>query len=452
MRPRARDIGSGGWGDGAVNFKTHSLGWQQRIVETALPLALTLPLVRWAFADAVWRIVTDKKTTSKKALARSASTSTGKSHTDSGGARFFHGRAREDGAAILPAPPPKSDLPSGYAETLGELKARIRQARVRVVLAANASVILLYWDIGHTILERQAREGWGAKVIDRFSHDLREEFPDMEGLSPRNLRFMRSFAQAYPDVEIVKQLVSQLPWGHVIKLLQSVKDADVRHWYMRQAIEHVWSREILTEQIERKLHARQGKMQSNFELTLPADNIELAAQAFRDPYIFDFLGTADSRREREVEQALIDHIERFLLELGAGFAFVGRQMQLEVGDQDFKLDLLFYHLKLRCFVVVELKAVPFEPAFVGQLNLYLSAVDDLMKHTSDQPTIGLLLCRGKNKFVVEYALRHLDRPVGVAEWETVLIEKLPKALEGSLPTIEQIEAELAPKTQKAKKS
>lgn len=267
----------------------------------------------------------------------------------------------------------------------------------------------------------------------------------MGGLSPRNLLFMRSFAHAYPDSAIVKRLVSQLPWGHVIKLLQQVKEPDRRHWYMQQAIAHGWSRDVMAMQIERKLHTRQGKLQSNFETTLPPDTSDLAAQAFKDPYLFDFLGTADPRREREIEQALIDHLERFLLEMGTGFAFVGRQMQLEVGDQDFKIDLLFYHLKLRCFVVVELKAVPFEPSFVGQLNLYLSAVDDLMKHATDQPTIGLLLCRSKNKFVVEYALRHLKRPLGVATWETELVEKLPKELEGSLPTIAQIEAELTPK-------
>lgn len=397
--------------------------------------------------------VTRKKTSTDRALSHKASArkSAAKPSMAIDGTRRVLGRARADGAALFPAPPPKSELPRGYAETLRELKARIQQTRLRTVLAANAAMIRLYWDLGRTILERQAREGWGAKVIDRLSYDLREEFPDMEGLSPRNLLFMRSFAQAYPDSEIVKRLVSQLPWGHVIMLLQRVKDSDTRHWYMHQAIEHGWSRNVMAMQLERKLHARQGKLQSNFKLTLPPDTSDLAAQAFKDPYLFDFLGTADPRRERDIEQALIDHLERFLLELGAGFAFVGRQVQLEVGDQDFKIDLLFYHLKLRCFVVVELKAIPFEPSFVGQLNLYLSAVDDLMKHATDQPTIGLLLCRSKNKFVVEYAIRHLKRPVGVAAWETELVEKLPKELEGSLPTIEQIEAELAPKTPKKKR-
>lgn len=221
---------------------------------------------------------------------------------------------------------------------------------------------------------------------------------------------MRAFAAAWKDLEFVQRVAAQTPWRQHQALLDKVDDPTVRIWYAQQTAEHGWSRDVLAIQIERKLHARQGKLQSNFELTLPPASSDLAAQAFKDPYLFDFLGTADPRREREIEQALIDHLERFLLELGTGFAFVGRQTQLEVGDQDFKLDLLFYHLKLRCFVVVELKAVPFDPSFVGQLNLHLSAVDDLMKHETDQPTIGLLLCRSKNKFVVEYALRHLKRP------------------------------------------
>jgi predicted nuclease of restriction endonuclease-like (RecB) superfamily len=352
------------------------------------------------------------------------------------------GRTRPDGQAMFPVTPPKSEVPSGYGDALSELKARIQQARLRTVLAANAAMIQLYWEMGRTILARQAREGWGAKVIDRLSADLRETFPDMSGLSPRNLLFMRGFAGAYPDAEIVKQLVSQLPWGHVVKLLQRVKDPGARHWYMHQTVEEGWSRSILDMHIERRLHERQGKAQNNFALTLPPADSDMAAQVFKDPYLFDFLGTADPRREREIEHALIDHLQRFLLELGSGFAFVGRQVQLEVGDQDFIVDLLFYHLKLRCYVVVELKAVAFDPGLVGQLNLYLSAADDLLRHPDDQPTIGLLLCRSKNALVVEYALRHLKRPVGVAEWETKLVDELPKALRGSLPTVEEIEAEL----------
>ena len=309
-------------------------------------------------------------------------------------------------------------------------------------------MVLLYWDIGRMILDRQRREGWGARVIDRLAADLREGHPDMKGLSARNLLFMRSFAEACPDAGKVKQLVSQLPWGHVIRLLQRVKEPEIREWYIRASIEHGWSRSILELQIDGHAHKRHGKALTNFKATLPPADSDMAAQVFKDPYLFDFLGTADPRREREVEQALVDHIQRFLLELGSGFAFVGRQVPLEVGDQDFQIDLLFYHLKLRCYIVIELKAVPFDPAFVGQLNLYLSATDDLLRHEGDQPTIGLLLCRSKNKVVVEYALRDMKKPIGVAGWETTLVEKLPEALQGSLPTVEEIEAELAPARRK----
>lgn len=241
----------------------------------------------------------------------------------------------------------------------------------------------------------------------------------------------------------MQEALAQVPWYHHIALLEKLDDPAQRLWYARQAMEHGWSHSILVLRIDGRAHARQGKAITNFRDTLPPTESDLAAQVFKDPYLFDFLGTADPRREREIEQGLVDHIQRFLLELGAGFAFVGRQVPLEVGDQDFRIDLLFYHLKLRCFVVVELKAVPFDPAFVGQLNLYLSAADDLLRHPGDQPTIGLLLCHAKNKVVVEYALRHLQRPIGVAGWEATLVEKLPKALKGSLPTVEEIEAELS---------
>ena len=333
-------------------------------------------------------------------------------------------------------------MPSGYGDALGELKTRIQQARLRTVMAANAAMLQLYWDMGRTILARQEHEGWGAKVINRLSADLRDAFPDMSGLSPRNLRYMRDFASAWPDPEIVQRLLPNLPWGQNVVLLDRLRDPQTRLWYATQCARQGWSRSVLALQIERRLHERQGKAQSNFALTLPPVDSDMAAQVFKDPYLFDFLGTADPQREREVEQALVDHVQRFLLELGSGFAFVGRQVPLEVGGQDFVVDLLFYHLKLRCYVVVELRAVAFDPGFVGQLNLYLSAADDLLRHPDDQPTIGLLLCRGKNELVVEYALRHLKRPVGVAEWETELVDKLPKALRGSLPTVEEIEAEL----------
>jgi len=356
-------------------------------------------------------------------------------------ARRVRGRVR-DGAAF-PVTSPRSELPEDYAKTLAEIKRRIQQERLRVVLAANSGMVLLYWDIGRMILERQERAGWGAKVIDRLAEDLRETYPEMKGFSPRNLLSMRGFAEAYSDREKVKQLVSRLPWGHIIRLLQRIKDPNIRDWYVTQSIENGWSRSILELQIDHRAHERQGKAITNFAATLPPVNSDMAEQAFKDPYLFDFLGTADPRREREVEQALVDHIQHFLLELGSGFAFVGRQVHLEFTSRDYYLDLLFYHLKLRCYVVIELKAVPFDPAFIGQLNVYLSAVDDLLRHPDDQPTIGLLLCRSKDQIVVEYALRDLKKPIGVAGWETKIVEQLPDDLKGSLPTVEEIEAELS---------
>ncbi|MCS6804885.1 MAG: PDDEXK nuclease domain-containing protein [Acidobacteriota bacterium] len=344
--------------------------------------------------------------------------------------------------ARIPASASATDLPADYANLLFQLKERIRQERLRVVMSANAAMVLLYWDIGRTILERQQQEGWGAKVIDRLSADLRREFPDMQGLSPRNLKYMRAFAAAWTDREIVQEVLAQITWYHNIALLDKLDDPDARLWYARKAREEGWSRNVLVLQIERQLYQRQGKAITNFPATLPLADSDMAAEVFKDPYLFDFLGTADTRRERELEQALIDHIQRFLLELGAGFAFVGRQVLLEVGDRDFYVDLLLYHLKLHCFVVVELKAGPFDPAYVGQMNLYLSAVDDLMRHPDDKPTIGLLLCKSKDRLIVEYALRDVQKPIGVAQWETRLVQTLPAELKGSLPTVEELEAEL----------
>lgn len=362
--------------------------------------------------------------------------------------RKSRGRRRDD--ASFPVPPTRRGLPTGYANLLGEIKQRIGAERLRTVMAANSAMVMLYWDIGGLILERQEREGWGAKVIDRLSADLREAFPDMRGLSPRNLKYMRAFAAAWPDAAIVQRVVAQIPWRSNIALLDKLDNSSIRLWYAEKAIEHGWSQPILCLQIESRLHERQGRAVTNFPATLPPAESDMAAQVFKDPYLFDFLGTADPRREREVEQALIDHIQRFLLELGAGFAFVGRQVHLEFASADYYLDLLFYHLKLRCYVVVELKAVPFDPGFVGALNMYLSAVDDLLRHPDDKPSIGLLLCRSKNKLVAEYALRGIKKPMGVAEWETRITKSLPEELKGSLPTVEEIEAELASDAESAR--
>jgi predicted nuclease of restriction endonuclease-like (RecB) superfamily len=339
-------------------------------------------------------------------------------------------------------PTTNRSVPDDYGATLKAIKLRVQQERVHVVLAANSAMVLLYWDIGGLILERQSREGWGAKVIDRLARDLRMSFPDMQGFSSRNLLFMRRFAEEFPDAAIVKQLVSQLPWGHAIRLMQRVKEPDAREWYMRQAISQGWSRSVLELQLLGNAYQRHGKALTNFASALPLAESRLAAEVFKDPYLLDFLGTTDLHRERQVEQALVDHIQRFMLELGSGFAFVGRQVRLTVCGEDFFVDLLFYHLKLRCYVVIELKAVPFDAAFVGQINLYLSAVDDLMRHPDDQPTIGLLLCRSKQEVVVEYALRDFRKPVGVAGWETTLAKVLPEGYGDSLPTAAELEAEL----------
>lgn len=364
----------------------------------------------------------------------------GKNRTPNAKKRLAIGRVRRD--ASFPVAPVRSDLPKDYAEVLRRIKDRISRERLRTVLAANAAMVTLYWEIGRDILDRQDKAGWGAKVVDRLAVDLREAFPDMKGFSSRNLKYMRAFATAWPDKSIVQQVAAQIPWFHNCVLLDKLADQNQRLWYVRQTIANGWSRNILGLQIESRAHERQGKAVTNFALTLPPAESDMAAQVFKDPYLFDFLGTADPRREAEVEQALMDHLQKFLLELGAGFAFVGRQVPLEVGDQDFRLDLLFYHLKLRCYVVIELKAGPFEPAFVGQINMYLSAVDDLLKHPDDKPAIGILLCRTKNRLVVEYALRDLKKPIGVAQWETKIVKSLPKELKGSLPSIEQIEKEL----------
>ena len=339
------------------------------------------------------------------------------------------------------APPPSlTPPPSGYAEWLVDLKTRIHTAQQRAALAVNRELVGLYWQIGHDILARQSKEGWGAKVIERLAHDLRTAFPDMKGFSRANLMYMRAFAQAWPSDDIVQQAVGQMPWGHNLVLLTKLKDPQLRLAYAKRAIQHGWSRTMLTIHIETRLLEREGKALTNFADRLPAAGSDLAHQALKDPYVFDFLGVGSEAHERELESALVQHITRFLLELGAGFAYVGRQVPLEVGGDDFFLDLLFYHLKLRCYVVIELKSGKFKPEHLGQLGFYLTAVDAQVKDEKDGPTIGLLLCKSKNKVVAEYALRDSTRPMGVAEYQ--LIESLPATLQTSLPSIEQLELEL----------
>ena len=330
--------------------------------------------------------------------------------------------------------------PQGYADWLTELKRRIHTAQQRAALAVNQELVGLYWQIGRDILARQAEQGWGAKVIDRLAHDLRTAFPDMKGFSPRNLKYMRAFAEAWPDEPFVQAVLAQLPWYHHLALLDKLPGSETRKWYVAKAIEHNWSRNVLVMQIESRLLERSGKAVTNFPSTLPAPQSDLARESIKDPYRFDFLGLTDKAQEREIEGALVRHVTDFLLELGAGFAFVGRQVLLNVGGDEFFIDLLFYHLKLRCYVVIELKGGKFKPEHLGQLGFYLTAVDAQVKHPNDGPTIGLLLCKGKNKVVAEYALRNNTQPLGVAEYQ--LVESLPAELQTSLPSIEQIEREL----------
>jgi predicted nuclease of restriction endonuclease-like (RecB) superfamily len=329
-----------------------------------------------------------------------------------------------------------------YDDFLKGLKERIGSAQVRAALSINRELVLLYWQIGRDILNRQQQQGWGAKVIDRLAADLRQVFPEMKGFSRTNLLYMRAFAEAYPEEQIIQQLVGQIPWGHNIRILDTVKDPLIRLWYVQKTIENGWSRNVLSLQIQNQLYTRQGKAVTNFNDTLQSPQSDLARESLKDPYIFDFLSLGEAAQEREVERELVRHITQFLLELGVGFAFVGQQFNLKVGDEDFYIDLLFYHLKLHCFVVIELKIGKFKPEYAGKINFYLSAVDDLLKSPQDSPSIGLILCASKDNIIAEYALRDVNKPIGIAEWQTKLTKSLPKELQTELPTIEQLEAEL----------
>ena len=359
-----------------------------------------------------------------------------------------------------------SDSPAlHYPALLTDIKQRIQSAQMRAMLAVNAELIRLYWEIGQMLDARQKNEGWGAAVIPRLARDIRNELPEIKGFSERNIKRMLAFYREYHDLPFVPQAVAQiehpakvpqtaalftpklllaLPWGHHALLMEKVKDVAARQWYMQATLSNGWSRNILAMQIESGAHLRQGKATSNFASRLPPPQSDLVQGALKDPYLFDFLTLEEPFRERELETGLIGHLEKFLLELGQGFAFVGRQYHLEVGDQDFYIDLLFYHLKLRCFVVIELKRGAFKPEYAGKMNFYCSVVDDVMKHEADAPTIGLILCQQQNEVVAEYALRGVDKPIGVSTFE--LTRALPAELASSLPSIEQIELELGEET------
>ena len=384
----------------------------------------------------------------------------------------------------------KPAQPAAYGALLADLKRRVRSAQVRAALAVNRELVLLYWHIGREILRSQQAEGWGTKVIERLAKDLRREFPDMGGLSRTNLLYMRAFAETYSKDafvqqaagQFVQQLVAQLPepvpaqgakkstqsfvqqpagqlvqqaaaqlefdlppepfaslpWFHNCLLIDRVKDPAARLWYARQTLAHGWSRPVLEVQIETKLHKRAGRAPNNFATTLPPEQSDLAQQVLKDPYTFNFLALGPDAQERDLENALIDHIQKFLLELGVGFAFVGRQVRMEVDGVEYPIDLLFYHLRLRCFFVIDLKMEAFEPRDAGQMSFYLSTVDAQMRHDGDQPTIGLLLCRDHKRLTVEYALRNFNTPIGVARWRT----QLPKKLRGLLPSVAELERKL----------
>ena len=342
---------------------------------------------------------------------------------------------------LKPTTPTQPDLPAGYADWLRQIKQDIAHARQRAALAVNAELVQLYGRIGREILARQESQGWGAKVIDRLALDLKDAFPDMRGWSSRNLKYMAFYAQHCPNGLIGQQAAAQLPWFHIVTLLTKLGDAAEREWYAVQTIQQGWSRTTLELNIKNHLHQRQGAAITNFAVRLPSPDSALAQETLKDPYLFDFLGLGDEAQEREIENGLIRHLTRFLLELGAGFAFVGRQVRLEVAGDEFFIDILFYHTRLKRYVVVELKATAFKPEHAGQLNFYLSAVDAQIKAEDDKPTIGLLLCKQQNRLVAEYALSGIEKPIGVAEYQ--LIRDLPEALGHSLPSIEAIEAELA---------
>lgn len=346
-------------------------------------------------------------------------------------------------------PPAKTRTPSrklpktllaGYEDLLAGLKSRIRSAQIKAALSVNREMIALYWEIGREIVERQEKAGWGDEVLERLSRDLRHECPDMQGFSRRNLYRMRAIYLAYRDQsEFVPQVVAQIPWGHNQVLLEKLKDRAEREWYAQQTIQYGWSRNVLVHHIETRLYERQARAEksSNFAATLPPPQSDLAQQALKDEYVFDFLSLGDEAKERDLEKALVRNLRDFLLELGAGFAFLGSQYHLEVGGQDFYIDLLFYHHRLRCLVAIDLKMGDFRPGDAGQMNFYLSALDDLVRHPDDRPSVGIILCKGKNRAVAEYALRDMAKPMGVSSYHTA--ESLPPALARELPSPRELE-------------
>ncbi|NBV06066.1 MAG: DUF1016 domain-containing protein [Proteobacteria bacterium] len=336
----------------------------------------------------------------------------------------------------------KSPL-QNYLSVLENIKKQIKESRLKAALSVNSELIRLYWKIGAAILEKQKTAKWGDKILENLSRDLSEAFPDMKGFSKRNILYMRRFAEIYSDFEFVQQAAAQIPWFHNVVIMQAASDQIERQFYIKETIENGWSRNVLEVQIKTKLFHRQGKALNNFKQTLPAEISDLVNQTLKDPYIFDFLTITTEANERDIEKSLIEHVEKFLLTLGKGFAFVGRQYQLQVDEEDFYLDLLFYHIHLKCYVVVELKTSKFKPEHAGKLNFYLAVIDDKLKRADDKPTIGILLCNDKGGLTAEYSLSGINKPIGVASYE--ITEKLPQNLKSQLPTIQEFEAELGKK-------
>ena len=345
-----------------------------------------------------------------------------------------------------------------YTKLFEQLKSDIKQTQLRAALSVTKELIMLYWRTGKMLSVKIQDKGWGAKTLEKLARDIRKEFPDVTGFSWRNLKYMRQFAESFPEANWAAA-AAQIPWGHNMLLLDKLDNPSDRLWYVQQAIEGGWSRSTLETWIESKLYKRKGKAVTNFKQTLPSPQSDMAEQVVKDPYNFDFISLTAAHKEKELEQGLMDHLQKFLVELGEGFAFMGRQFSIEVEGEDHLIDLLFYHVKMRCYFIVELKATAFDPRDAGQMNFYLSAVDDLLRHPDDNPSIGLLICKTKNKVKVEYALRDINKPIGVSEYKAKIFKSLPKKFKSSLPTIEEIEAELstvkvieAPPTKKPKKS
>ena len=338
---------------------------------------------------------------------------------------------------------------SEYKNFIYTLKSQIHSAQIKAAIAVNRELLQLYWLIGSQIVEKQKNSRWGDGLVKQVSRDLQAEFPDIKGFSVRNIERMRKwFLYWFDEKEITTQVVSQLaqapifqiPWGHNLLIISKASSSEEALFYVQKTIENNWSRAVLTHQLEAKLYQRQGRALNNFKSHLPTPQSDLAEQTLKDPYCFDFLTLSEKYNEKELEAALCENISQFLLELGAGFAFIGKQYKLQVSDKDFYIDLLFYHIKLRCYVVIELKTGEFKPEFVGKLNFYISAVDDLLAEQQDHATIGILICKSKDKTIVEYALKEMQQPMGISEYQ--LTQHLPEQLQSSLPSIEAIEAEI----------